>query len=479
MSKRKDFCDLSVRQQRRRVLNLTNKIVESDAEKLNVNVLTDFSNASFISTLNNSADDNIETENSQDMTHENDFNVFKMASNSDTSTKNDENFAFNIQNEVSDITYDIRSWIVKHNITRAAANDLLEIFRKHESYKSLPKEVRSLMKTPRNKQLNILHLSQEEKYVHFNLEENIKVSIYKHYVDLPQEIYLNFNIDGLPVSKSSSGQFWPILAAIVDNTLYTEPFPVGIYYGTKKPQDINTFLQPLVTDILRIKNNYGIYIEEKLILVKINAFICDAPARAFIAGIKNHTGYFACTKCICEGDFIENRVVFPNLKCSLRTDASFKNKIQPEHHNLTSILEDTGIGMVSQLPLDYMHLVCLGVMKKLLQFWIRGKMHVRIKSHLLQSVSNKYVNMRKFIPKEFARYPRSLFEIDRWKATEFRLFLLYTGPVLLKNVLPLRIYAHFLCLSVSIRILCHTRLCIDQRKYAHELLIYFVKNFGE
>lgn len=86
--------------------------------------------------------------------------------------------------------------------------------------------------------------------------------------------------------------------------------------------------------------------------------------------------------------------------------------------------------MVSQLPLDYMHLVCLRIMKRLLQFWVRGKMNIRIKSHLLQSTSDTYVNMRKCIPKEFARYPRSLFEVDRWKATEFRLFLLYTGPVL-------------------------------------------------
>ncbi|EZA50695.1 hypothetical protein X777_10745 [Ooceraea biroi] len=54
-------------------------------------------------------------------------------------------------------------------------------------------------------------------------------------------------------------------------------------------------------------------------------------------------------------------MTFPDLKCPLRTDASFKNKTQPEHHRITTILENANIGMVSQLPLDYMHLVCLGV----------------------------------------------------------------------------------------------------------------------
>lgn len=49
----------------------------------------------------------------------------------------------------------------------------------------------------------------------------------------------------------------------------------------------------------------------------------------------------------------------------------------------------------------------------------------------------------------------------------------------MKDVLPKRVYEHFLCLSVSIRILCHTHMCINHRPYAQELLIYFVKNFGE
>lgn len=62
------------------------------------------------------------------------------------------------------------------------------------------------------------------------------------------------------------------------------------------------------------------------ILVSINAIICDAPAKAFITGVKGHTAYFGCSKCIRDGDFFDNRVVYLEIDSELRTGASFKNK---------------------------------------------------------------------------------------------------------------------------------------------------------
>jgi len=39
------------------------------------------------------------------------------------------------------------------------------------------------------------------------------------------------------------------------------------------------------------------------------------------------------------------------------------------------------------------------------------------------------------MPCEFARKPRTLDEMCRWKATEFRTFLLYIGTFVIKSVL--------------------------------------------
>lgn len=54
-----------------------------------------------------------------------------------------------------------------------------------------------------------------------------------------------------------------------------------------------------------------------------------------------------------------------------------EKKIQPEHHKGTSILESLNIDMVKQVPLDYMHLVLLGVTKRVLSLWLRGSQDIR------------------------------------------------------------------------------------------------------
>lgn len=80
------------------------------------------------------------------------------------------------------------------------------------------------------------------------------------------------------------------------------------------------------------------------------------------------------------------------------------------------------------------------------------------------------------MPSEFAQQPRGLHELDRWKATEFRQFLLYTGPVVLKTVLSPERYKHFLSLTVAMLIMQESddRIRNAYLLYAHELIKHFV-----
>ncbi|KAL2095482.1 hypothetical protein ACEWY4_010201 [Coilia grayii] len=123
-----------------------------------------------------------------------------------------------------------------------------------------------------------------------------------------------------------------------------------------------------------------------------------------------------------------------------------------------------------------MHMVCLGVVRRLLVYLTRGPKICRLSVRQRDAISQKLVALRGKMPSEFARQPRALHELDRWKATELRQFLLYTGPVVLKTVLSPERYRHFLSLSVAMSIMLES----DDRtrnaylQYAHELLKHFV-----
>lgn len=77
-----------------------------------------------------------------------------------------------------------------------------------------------------------------------------------------------------------------------------------------------------------------------------------------------------------EGEYTKHRMLFLETNPNLRTDNNFINRENEEHHLGTSIFERANVGMVSQFPLDYMHLVCLGVVKKMLQIFVHGNIKV-------------------------------------------------------------------------------------------------------
>lgn len=111
-------------------------------------------------------------------------------------------------------------------------------------------------------------------------------------------------------------------------------------------------------------------------------------------------------------------------------------------------------------------------------FWVKGKKDIRMKDDNIEMASDKLLEIKSYIPVEFTRLPRSLKEMDRFKATEFRQILLYTGPINFNNNLTKHQYLHFMSLHCSILILCSSELYIKYNDYANQLLVYFVKNFG-
>lgn len=78
---------------------------------------------------------------------------------------------------------------------------------------------------------------------------------------------------------------------------------------------------------------------------------------------------------------------------------------------------------------------------------------------------------------EFNRLPRSLEEIEYWKASELRTFLIYTGPIVLRGRLKTALYNHFMILSCAIRLLVSSKTCYTYNSVAKKLLIQFVRDY--
>ncbi|KAL4083312.1 hypothetical protein QTP88_028641 [Uroleucon formosanum] len=152
--------------------------------------------------------------------------------------------------------------------------------------------------------------------------------------------------------SSSESSFWPIICYI--RPYKENVFPIGIYWGYKKPLDSNEFLTDFCEEITNsINNGIQFKIDNQNVVTKkviLDTIVCDSPAKSFVLKIKGHARFFSCTKCETEGQYMRNRL-----------------------------------------------------------------------------------SLRNYVTNDFPRKPRSLDEFSNWKATEFRLFVLYTGPVISKT----------------------------------------------
>jgi len=371
------------------------------------------------------------------------------------------------------VVSELQKWAGDHNVSHAAIGDLLKIVRKR--YPELPKDSRTLLLTCGTVQVQSV---AGGSYHHFGLVASLTNIIDKYGVcDTDTIIKLQVNIDGLPLFRSSSAQFWPILG-LVTNCPVREPFVIGLFYGKSKPTKAAEYLQQFVDEFCGVQHD-GFWHNNKQYTVLLSAVVCDMPARAFVKSVKGHTGYHGCDKCIQEGHYTANRMTFPETQAMLRTDESFAARTDVFHHQGPSPFSCLSVGMVSNFPIDYMHSVCLGVMRKLFYFWMKGPLRTRLGGHSVDLISNKLLAVKKCVPSEFARKPRSVSELDRWKATELRQFLLYTGPVCLKGIIPDVMYDNFMLLSVGMFILLSPEHCLELLAQAEVILSNFVDHFGK
>ena len=172
-------------------------------------------------------------------------------------------------------------------------------------------------------------------------------------------------------------------------------------------------------------------------------------------------------------------MTFPLLDSPLLTDHTYR-QLRRNHSIGISPFLQLPMDMISCFPIDYMHCVCLGVTKRLLGLWLSSPIqrNLRIGSNAARLINEGIRSLHPSLCSDFQRRCRTFDDVDRWKATEFRQFLLYLGPVLLKHTIDPCKYNNFLEFFIPIYILCHPILHSVYNDFASSILRIFVHNFG-
>jgi hypothetical protein len=366
-------------------------------------------------------------------------------------------------------------FFVLFNLSRKAMQYLLDILVRHGI--DTPKTVFLLKKSTNVEKIHV-DINNDENFVYLGLKNNLSYIVRRKFSFLNigfNDLNIQINVDGLPLYKSSNVSLWPILMKIYNVTM---PFPIALYCGIGKPK-LDTFLSKLCAELTDILTNH-FSVNSYVFRISNVIFVCDTPARTFCQCIKGHTAYFGCGYCQQVGTYVNKTIAFSCYAGTSRSDISYFNF---EENNQLSISPLASIvPLMTNFPPDYMHVVLLGVTRKLFHFYFsrtKGKrLACRLSEQQITSLSADINFLRAYVPCEFQRKIRNFSELSHFKASEFRTYLLYFAPICFKNYLPDKYFKHFMLLHYSIYVFCSSNFQDLHEKAARciEIFVYDMKD---
>lgn len=366
------------------------------------------------------------------------------------------------------------AWYITSTGAKRKSSNILLKYLKHKYGENIPTDYRTLLRTPvKPVPANIT----PGNYVHLGVRQALMQSMAEAENILSEYLLLQFFIDGLLIFRSTKSDAWIIMLNVRNVSKYRlVPKVVGIHYDKKKPSDFNDFLWPFVSELLELLDTGFVYNSQVLKLNILN-FVLDAPAKTSCKCVKHINGYSACDYCLADGDWIDHRMTFLDLDAPLRNDFDYRARIYDDYHKTESVLELLPIDMVLSFPPDYLHCVLLGVVH-----WILGYIHntpqtLSANDHV--KISKRIERFAKTQPVEFQRTLRTFVgNLGLMKGTEFRQYLLFIFPLLLKGIVSEAIIENFIKLQIASIIFGHQRF---EQYYneADELMRMFIQEFAE
>lgn len=120
---------------------------------------------------------------------------------------------------------------------------------------------------------------------------------------------------------------------------------------------------------------------------------------------------------------------------------------------------------------DYMHCILLGIVKQFLNLWLTTTSEpffmkdAKLVDEIILSACP---------PDEIRRVLRPLDHRLVWKASEFRVWLLFYSPIVLKHLFPLKYYKHWLLLVKGMHMLLKKNISREEIEVVRKLFFKFV-----
>jgi len=216
--------------------------------------------------------------------------------------------------------------------------------------------------------------------------------------------------------------------------------------------------------------------------------VFDLPAKADVLSCIRFNGEFGCTVCLHPGVQLSHRRVYPPRLCSERNHETVTRHARKAVHlckpvkGIKAISPLTNhVDLVDSIPVDYMHSVLEGTVRRLMKLWFNSENHRKpfyLGGKKLKEIDKLLLLQRP--PKEFTRSPRSISKHHKyWKASELRQWLLFYSLPILCGQLPSVYFQHYALLVSTMHILLKNEITCAELEAAEIMIRDFSAMFEE
>ena len=414
----------------------------------------------------------------------------------------DQNSLKETPNEEDTFNKELETFVYKHKLSNHCIDDLLELL-KHSTNvlkDKIPKSRYFLFKIPELKRntksiflckcLKIFGNPNEycntctQKYLDcftiLNFEASVANLCLKYFVTNNNVFRLKVCLytDGISKFNKSNKSIWPIYLVSADLDLrlrykIENIILLGIFYGINKP-NIQFFLSKIFENLYKSSELY-FSINGIVFFIDIVFLVADKPAKALLLNFQNFNAKNFCPLCLCTSKTKfhhgKKKIYVPlmnNYSVTLRTKEATVALIYssictngPEYgvkgssflYNLKSFDPTKGI------LIDYMHSICSGVFKTLVNFLFFEKFDSK-PAPLRKFISQYDKFSKEFMPSFCLPKETALLSNWRvWKSKDYKTFFLYIFPLVqYRNRKFSEIRSTIMLLRNSIFLLLHNNL---------------------